>query len=123
MAHFSKFLLLTVGCISIILGLVGILLPLIPTTPFLLLAAACFVRSSPRLYERLMKSKVLGPYIESFRSGEGLPVKSKIKIIVLFLITISYSIYVVKPIAVKIVLMFIALAITAFIIGIKTKKQ
>lgn len=66
-----KALLIALGTVALGLGLVGIVVPGLPTTPFLLLAAALYVRSSPRLYARLMDSPTLGPYIRQFQQ-EGL---------------------------------------------------
>ncbi|MBL8815670.1 MAG: YbaN family protein [Planctomyces sp.] len=59
--------LILAGCSSVILGAIGILLPGLPTTPFLLLAAALFAKSSPALYDILIRSRVFGPYIEEWR--------------------------------------------------------
>ena len=60
------------------LGIAGIFLPLLPTTPFLLLAAACYVRSSPRLYRWLMNHRWTGEYIRDYREKRGLPLRTKI---------------------------------------------
>jgi len=64
------------------LGTLGIFVPLLPTTPFLLLAAACFVRSSDRLHDRLMNHRVYGPIIRGFREHRALPASSKVTILV-----------------------------------------
>ena len=71
-------LLIVCGCMAMILGIMGIFLPLLPTTPFLLLAAACFFRSSPRLYQWLINHKQMGPYIRNFREHKAIPLKAKI---------------------------------------------
>lgn len=67
-----------VGTVSLALGLLGIFLPLLPTTPFLLLAAFCYLRGSPRLHAWLLGHAVLGPYIRDFQSGQGIPLRSKL---------------------------------------------
>lgn len=73
-----KILLALLGCLSLGLGIAGIFLPLLPTTPFLLLAAALWMRSSPRLYAWLLSHKRLGPYIRNFRENRAIPLRAKI---------------------------------------------
>ncbi|MGB6241764.1 MAG: YbaN family protein [Castellaniella sp.] len=65
------------GTISLVLGVLGVFLPLLPATPFLLLAAFCYMRGSQRLHAWLMSHRILGPYIRDFQSGRGIPLRSK----------------------------------------------
>ncbi len=65
------------GYVALALGVLGIFLPLLPTTPFLLLAAFCFLRGSPRMHAWLMSHRILGPYIRDFQAGRGIPLRSK----------------------------------------------
>ncbi|MDH5700144.1 MAG: YbaN family protein, partial [Nitrospirota bacterium] len=60
-ASLVRFILLVVGWVSLALGILGIFFPLLPTTPFILLAASCFSKSSPRLHSRLLNQPLLGP--------------------------------------------------------------
>lgn len=73
-----KYLYASIGFVSVILGIIGIFLPVLPTTPFLLLAAAMFFRGSPRAYRWLMNHPRLGPYIKSFREDKSIPLRIKI---------------------------------------------
>ncbi|WP_373830933.1 YbaN family protein, partial [Bacteroides heparinolyticus] len=66
------------GTISLVLGFIGIFLPLLPTTPFLLLTAALYFRGSPRLYQWLLNHKYLGTYIRNFRENKAIPLRAKI---------------------------------------------
>lgn len=75
-------MLVAVGVVSVGLGTLGIFVPLLPTTPFLLLAAACFVRSSDRLHHWLMNHRVYGPVIRGYREHKALPASSKVTILV-----------------------------------------
>ena len=84
--------LVTLGMVSLVTGVVGIFLPLIPTTGPLLLAAVCFDRSSPRFHSWLMNNRYLGSYIRNYREGRGLPMMQKVCTIGLLWTTISISI-------------------------------
>lgn len=77
MGHAKRLAYLIVGIISLVLGVVGVFIPMWPTTPFLLLAAACFVRSSERLYTWLVEHRHLGCYVRDYMSGRGIPLKAK----------------------------------------------
>lgn len=90
-----RYLLLTAGWASLVLGVIGIFLPVLPTTPFLLLSAACFVRSSRRLYLWLVGHPRLGPWIVDYLDGKGLPLKAKVYAIVLMWAGIGLSCYLV----------------------------
>ncbi len=80
--YLPRWLLLVVGVASVGLGTLGIFVPLLPTTPFLLLAAACFVRSSDRLHHWLMNHRVYGPIVRGYREHKALPASSKVTILV-----------------------------------------
>lgn len=85
-----KPLFATLGCVAFVLGIVGIFVPLLPTTPFLLLAAALWVRSSPRLYAWLLAHPRLGPYIRNFREKRAIPLRAKIVSVTLLWATMLY---------------------------------
>ena len=73
-----KWILITAGTIFIGIGIIGIFIPILPTTPFLLLAAACYARSSTRFYDWLINNKLIGAYIKNYREGRGIPLKIKV---------------------------------------------
>ena len=111
------------GFISLILGVIGIALPILPTTPFLLLASAAFAKSSERFHRWLLNNKILGAYINNYQEGKGLPLKIKIITISLLWITIIISILLLmKLFWVQVVLICIALAVSIHISLIKPKK-
>jgi uncharacterized protein len=111
------------GTLSLVMGMVGLILPILPTTPFLLLAAYCYGRGSDRFYDWLMNRTWVGGYIRSYRAGQGLPLKHKVLIISLLWLTIGFSIlYVEIYWWLKLVLVAVAVAsgVTIHIIKIKS---
>ena len=77
---FSKLLFIIGGLILLALGIIGIVLPVLPATPFLLVASFCFMKSSPRLYQWILGNRFLAPRIERIRAGAGMTAKEKISI-------------------------------------------
>lgn len=116
-----RILFILLGSLSLVLAVVGIFLPLLPTTPLLLLAAALYLRSSPRLYEWLLNHKYLGPYIRNFREHRAIPLRAKIVSVALIWITLLYcALWVVPQIWIKILLIGLAVALTIHILSFKT---
>lgn len=85
--------LIVVGSVSLALGVIGIFLPMLPTTPFLLLSAAAWVKASPSLYEWLLNHKVFGEYIRNYREHRAIPLRVKIISVTLVWLTIGYCIF------------------------------
>jgi hypothetical protein len=111
------------GTISTVIGIIGIFVPILPTTPFLLLAAACYTRSSERFYRWLLYNRIIGVYIRNYVEGKGMPLRAKLFTILLLWVTIGISIAVgtQNPI-VRIVLVLVAIGVTLHIVLIKTRK-
>ncbi|MBN1462557.1 MAG: YbaN family protein [Paludibacteraceae bacterium] len=124
MKFFFKYGLQFFGCLSLILGIIGIFLPLLPTTPFLLLSASLFAKSSKKFYNWLINHKYLGSYIRQFKEDKSISLHTKIISISLVWISIGYSaIYVVPLLPVKILLFIIAIAVSIHIASFKTRKK
>jgi uncharacterized membrane protein YbaN (DUF454 family) len=87
-----RILLVACGTLCVALGVVGIFLPLMPTTVFLLLAAACYARSSNRFYQRLLNHRVLGIYIRNSREGRGMRRRDKLVTLILLWVAIGVTI-------------------------------
>ncbi len=113
------FLLSGTGCVA--LGIVGVVLPVVPTTPFLLLAAACYARSSERFYIWLLTNRIFGAYIRDWREHRGLALPLKIWIITVLASTMGLSMYFVPLTPVRILLAVIGLGIAAYIWRLPTK--
>lgn len=117
-------ILVGLGSFFLVLGIIGIFIPILPTTPFLLLATACYARGSKRFYNLLMNNKWLGVYIRNYREGRGIPLTVKILTITLLWITIVFStIVIVSNYLIQIILMIISIAVTIHILTIKTMKK
>ncbi|MDY0924919.1 DUF454 family protein [Pantoea trifolii] len=100
----QRILLLSLGWLAIVLGTLGIVLPLLPTTPFVLLAAWCFARSSPRFHYWLLWKSPFGRYIRHWQQHRAMPPGAKIRAMLLIVITFSISIYLVNLLWVRILL-------------------
>jgi uncharacterized protein len=87
----TRALWLAAGLICVGLGTIGIVLPILPTTPFLLAAAACFCKSSAKMYNWLLNNKWFGEYIRNYKEGRGLPMRTKIAALVVLWVTIGFS--------------------------------
>jgi len=120
-----KALLLTAGTICLVLGAIGIFVPLIPATPFLLISAACYMRSSERMYTWLINNRWCGTYIKNYREGKGIPLKTKIIAIAFLWAAILYStIMVVNEVFIaQLVLFIIACAVSIHLVRIPTFKR
>jgi uncharacterized membrane protein YbaN (DUF454 family) len=118
--HFIRNGLLAVGFCATGLAILGIFLPLLPTVPLLLLAAACFARSSERFHSWLLNHQKLGPMIHGYLSGKGIPVRAKITAIGLICLSISISVYLVNAFWLKFILVFIGISVTLYLLSLKS---
>lgn len=118
-----RYAYLVTGILLVIVGVIGIFLPVLPTTIFLILASACFVKSSPNANEWLRNHKILGAYLNNYENKTGLTLKSKILNIIFLWITISLSAFLLtESLAIKLLLLAIAIGVSIHLIMIKTKK-
>jgi len=116
-----RYSLLALGWLSVALGVLGIFLPVLPTTPFLLLAAACFMRSSRRFYLWLVEHPRLGPWIRDYLSGEGIPRKAKGYAIALMWLSIAISCWLVPLIWARAFMLTSAVLVSLYILKQKTR--
>lgn len=116
----KRIIYLILGFITTFLGIIGIIIPIIPTTPFLLLSAFFFLRSSQKLYNWLLNHKVLGKYIYNYMTYKAIPKKAKIAAITLIVVGISITLILVDNLIVYITLPIIATIVSIYIIRIKT---
>lgn len=118
----TRIVLNIVGSIAVLLAILGVFLPLLPTTPFLLLASACYFKGSPRMYRWLVSNRILGNYIRNFQSGRGIPLRGKIVTLLLLWASLSFSIYKMDALVVQLILAAIGITVSTLILRMKTLK-
>ena len=119
------------GTICVVLGAIGIVLPLLPTTPFLLAAAACYYKSSEKMHRWLLNNKWFGEYIRNYQEGKGLTKKTKITALTVLWVTIGFSTVFVSPrllpamlvLPLQLVMMAVAIAVSAYLLRLPTFKK
>lgn len=117
-------LLIFCGSISLGLGILGIFLPVLPTTPFLLLSATCYFHGSKSMYMWLMNHKRLGPYIRSFREEKSIPLRAKIVSVTMVWLTLLYcATFIAEHLLLRTFFIVLAIGITWHILSFKTRKQ
>jgi hypothetical protein len=111
-----RILFVATGTVCLVLGVIGILLPVLPTTPFILLSAACYARGSRRFYIWLMENRWFGPLVRAFRDERRIPKKAKWAATIAIVATMGLSIaYIIPLLAVKILMAAIGLAVIIYI--------
>jgi uncharacterized membrane protein YbaN (DUF454 family) len=116
-----RWTLLTSGFLATALGVLGIFLPILPTVPFLLLALACFARSSERFYDWLLEHAYFGPIVQPYINGCGMSRVSKVKAITLLWASISLSaFFLIELVWVQVLLLVIACTVTFYLLSLPT---
>ncbi len=119
----KRLLLILAGSISLVLGVIGIVLPVLPTTPFLLLAAFCYLRSSRRLYDWMLNNRVFGTYIYNYLTYRA--VKKSVKVVTLALLwsALSVSIALVSNVYLRVFLAAVGVGVSIHVISLKTLRK
>lgn len=116
--------LMLAGSASLLVGLAGVLLPVLPTTPFLLLAAACYARASRRFYNALLNNRWCGPSIAQWRRHRSIPRRTKLLAMALIAVTFTTSIIFFVPQGrLQIVMALLGLVLTAFLARVPSRDQ
>ncbi|HOS30139.1 MAG TPA: YbaN family protein [Treponemataceae bacterium] len=119
----KKYLYLTAGFLTLGTGVVGIFIPVLPTTPFLLLAAACFLKSSKKLYTWLTAHKVFGKYIENYIKYKAVSRNSKIVSIAVLWAILSISLFASDSLHIKLFLLIIGVGVTCHLVLLKSLEK
>ena len=113
-----------IGTIFLIIGAIGVAIPVLPTTPFLLLAAACYLRGSDRLHHWMLNNRVFGEFLKNYREGKGITFRNKLLTTALIWVTISFSaLVIIKRPIIKGILFLIAIAVSAHIFLLPTYEK
>lgn len=118
----KKSIFIGFGTITLILGVIGVFLPLLPTTPFLLLSAYFYGKSSNKMQEWLLNNKIFGKYIKDYHEKKGITMKNKIISILFLIMSISFSMYKMQNLHFRIFLAIVLIAVSVHILKIKTVK-
>ena len=117
----KKYILISLGFLFLGLGVLGVFLPLLPTTPFLLLSVSCFCRSSQRFYSWLLNHRIFGRYIRNYRERRAIDLKTKWFALIVLWATIGFSIYLFRhTIFIPILLFVIALLASWHVLSLRT---
>jgi len=120
----TKIVLIILGTASLIIGIIGAFLPVLPTTPFVLLAAICYVRSSQRMYTWVMNSRFAGKHVHGVLAGHGIPLSVKIVSVAISFCMIGYvSIFQAESFLIRLLLGLLFAVQVFFMIRIRTLKQ
>lgn len=120
---FARFLFSLLGTLCLLVGILGLILPLLPATPFLLLATACYVRGSHALHSWLMRNPFLGTYISNIKEHRGMPRRAKLMTIAVLWASLLFSVYRVESLLVDATLLIVGIGVTALIFRLKTLGQ
>jgi len=118
----KKLLFIALGFIFLILGGIGVFLPLLPTTPLVILSSICFSYGSKRLEGWLCRNRIFGPYIENYRTGQGISKLHKIGSIAFLWVGLITSMIVIRTTMIYIILCIVGIGVTTHLLMIKTKK-
>ena len=119
-----RWILICCGWICIVAGVIGIFLPLVPTVPFLLLAVACFARSSERFHSWLVEHHYLGPLVRDYLNGTGIPLRAKRIAIGMIWVSLPASTFLFAQVLwLKVLLMTIAISITLYLLFLPTSPE
>lgn len=119
----SKLVLNILGTVFLFIGVLGIVLPLLPATPFFLLASACYVRGSEKLHHWLMNHRYLGPYITNIKDKRGMPRRAKVVTITVLWASLAYSMYRLDSSLLDLTLVIVGIGVTTLILKLKTLQE
>jgi len=119
--HLKKKLFIVIGTTSLVIGSIGIVIPILPTTPFMILTTICYMKGSNRLYHWIIRNRLFGKFLENYLQRKGISIRSKMISIIFLWITIAFSSFIfVNNVFVQYILLIVLLAVTVHILLLKT---
>ena len=123
MTKIARYLWLAVGVCAVILGVIGAFLPVLPTTPFMILAAYCFAKSSPRAHAWLLGNPYFGQQVRDYYAGRGIPLRTKLIAVAMIAGSVAYVLVTADMLAVKVLMILAGIAVSGYLlVGIPTRK-
>lgn len=119
----KKYVFMLFGSISLVLGIIGVIIPILPTTPFLLLSSFFYLRSSNRLYQWLIHHKIFGSYIYNYLTYKAVKQSSKIGALVFLWLSLLISISIVASLHLTIFLIIVGICVSIHLLTLKTLKK
>ncbi len=124
MSEIKRYLWLAVGVCAVILGVIGAFLPVLPTTPFMIFAAYCFAKSSPRAHAWLLNNPHFGRQVRDYYAGRGIPLRTKLIAIAMITGSVLYVLLTSDIFAIKILMTVIGIAVSGYLlVGIPTRRR
>lgn len=119
----KRIILIICGFLSLAIGLVGVAVPILPTTPLVLVSAACFGGSSTRLYNKLLNAKYFGEFVANYKNKTGISKNVKVKSILFLWVTLIISSFIFTKPMILIILLIVGISVTLHILLIRAKKK
>jgi uncharacterized membrane protein YbaN (DUF454 family) len=124
MNRIKRAALITAGSAAVLLGAIGVFVPILPTTPFIILAALCFSSSSPRLYGWLARNRYFGEYIDNYRTGAGVSRRTKMNALVFLWVMLCISGFFLRDNhLILIVLLVVGICVTAHVLLLRKRNS
>jgi uncharacterized membrane protein YbaN (DUF454 family) len=121
-SRIMRLLWITAGTISLAVGIIGVVVPVLPTTPFVLIAAACYLRGSKRMYDWMASNRIIGGYLRDYLGGRGVSMRAKaISITILWALILLSAAFAVSDAIMRAVLLVVAVAVTLHLLTLKTR--
>jgi len=118
----KRILFIVLGTLFLGIGCIGIILPILPTTPFLLLAAACYLRGSERIHQWMLRNRIFGKFIRNYLEGKGITPRQKVFTLAFLWLMMTFTIfYMIENLILRILLFMIAFAVSVHILKLPTQ--
>ena len=120
----KRSLYIFIGTLFLVIGFIGVVIPVLPTTPFLLLAAACYVRGSERIHRWMINNRIFGEFIKNYMEGKGIKLRQKVFTLTFLWLTITFSVfYLIENFVIRILLFIIVIVVSVHILTLPSARS